>query len=181
MQRATRPAGVGRRGALAAVGLAVAGVAALGMTADPAVAHDLRPEDPKYKFDRYDAIVNNPKLKVRVVFQWPNIANPIIFSNVSNFLNGFQFSYGVPPDQIQVVVQAYASSNLSMYTHNAIAKYRLGEALGVKDPVTGEFVTRNIWYHSKLPEAAATADRSSPYYGDTSIEGLQRRGVLFSI
>src|SRR5690349_7645289 len=79
MQRANRPAGMGRRGVLAAVGLAAAGVAVLGQSADPAVAHDLRPDDPKYKFDRYEAVVNNPKLKVRVVFQWPNIANPIIF------------------------------------------------------------------------------------------------------
>lgn len=153
MARVVTRAGVSRRGLLAVASAAAAG-AALGQAAETASAHDLRPTDPKYRFEAYEAVVNDPKLKVRAVFQWPNINNAIIFQNVKNFLNGYQFSYGVPADQIQVVVQAYAASNLAMYNHEAIAKYRLGELLGVKD-ADGNFVTRNIWYHSKLSDAGA--------------------------
>jgi len=97
-------------------------------------------------------------------------------------LNGFQFSYDIPPDQIQVVVQAYATANLAMYDDVLWAKYRLGEMFKVQDPMTGQLAVRNAWFASKNPPVdRPPADRADPYYSDLSIEGLQRRGVLFLI
>ncbi len=118
------------------------------------------------------------------MYAWSNIQNPIIYGNIANGLNGFQFSYGVPPDQIQVVVQAYFSANGAMYDDYIWQKYKLGEAFSVKDPTTGAPSTQNLWYKSKISAqdvSPAPKDRSHPYYSDTSIEGLQRRGVLFLI
>jgi hypothetical protein len=144
-------------------------------------AHDLRPNDPTYRFDEYESIVNR-ELTVRQVYEWPNLSNPIIFNNVSNGLNGFQFSYDVAPQQTQVVVQAYSSANLAMYDDGMWSKYRLGEVFNVKDPTTAQSATRNQWYASKNPDVSSPpADRGNPYYSDISIEGLQRRGVLFLI
>ena len=60
-------------------------------------------------------------------------------------LNGFQFSYDIPPDEIQVVVQAYASANAAIYDDFIWEKYRWGEALNVMDPETNRPATRNIW------------------------------------
>jgi len=146
-----------------------------------ASAQDLRPTDPIYHFDEYEAIVNRD-VTIRQVYEWPNIANPIIFGNVSNGLNGFQFAYGLAPQQIQAVVQAYASANLAMYDDSAWSTYRLGEAFNVKDPASSQPATRNQWYPSKNPVASPPpTDRSNAYYSDTSIEGLQRRGVLFLV
>ena len=146
-----------------------------------ASAHDLRPSDPIYHFDDYEAIVNRD-ITIRQVYEWPNLNNPIIFNNVSNGLNGFQFSYDVGPQQIQVVVQAYSSANLAMYDDFAWSTYGFGEVFNIKDPATGQPATRNQWYASKNPELASPpADRSNPYYSDISIQGLQRRGVLFLI
>jgi len=170
-----------RRGALKfAAGLAAA-TAAVGQTTAISSAHDLRPTDSAYAFDDYERIVSRD-VTMRMLYEWPNVTNPIIFNNLSNGLNGFQFSYDLPSNQIQVVVQAYATANLAMYDDVVWANYRLGEVFKVLDPTTGEPAIRNIWFASKIrPADQPPEDRTNPYYSDLSIEGLQRRGVLFLI
>jgi hypothetical protein len=148
-----------------------------------ALAHDLRPGDPGYRFKEYDAIVNRAAL-VKQVYEWPNIANTLIFANIRNSLNGFQFSYDIPPDDIQIVVQAYSSATPATFDDFIWEKYRFGEALGVRDPQTNEAATRNIWFntpvaHTTLTPGTEPTDRNHPFFADTSIEGLQRRRVLF--
>lgn len=173
--------GVTRRHALTAAGAAAAGLAALARWPGVAQAHDLRPADPAYHFDEYERIVNR-EVTIRQLYAWPNLNNPIIYGNISNGLNGFQFSYDIPPEQIHVVVQAYSSTNLAMYDDHLWARYRLGEIFNVKDSATGQPATRNMWFASNNPVLSAPpAERSDPYYADTSIEGLQRRGVLLLI
>jgi len=174
--------GVSRRGLFKTV-WGAAGATTLAGFSGAVEAHDLRPGDPAYRFDKYEAIVNR-KVRIRQLYAWPNIQNPIIYPNISNGLNGFQFSYNIPADQIQVVVQAYSSANGAMYDDHIWEKYKLGEALGVKDPSTGAPATRNLWYKSKITDQEVSSppkERNHPYYSDTSIEGLQRRGVLFLI
>jgi hypothetical protein len=172
---------VSRRAALKVAAGIAAGSAALVQTGGTVWAHDLRPADPVYHFDEYEGIVNRD-VTVRMLYQWPNLTNPIIYNNISNGLNGFQFSYEIPPSQIQVVVQAYATANLAMYDDALWSKYRLGEVFKVQDPTTGEPAVRNQWFASKNPAVAQPPEeRSDPYYSDLSIEGLQRRGVLFLI
>jgi hypothetical protein len=170
-------AGISRRALLQGAGIAAG--ALLGVLPRRAWAHDLKPGDPMYRFADYEGIVNRD-LRVRQVYEWPNINNPIVFGNVRNGVNGFQFSYDIPPSQIQVVVQAYASANAAMYDDYIWEKYSWGERLGVKDPATNEPAKRNIWFKSAVPAVSQPpAERNHPFYNDTSIEGLQRRGVLF--
>jgi hypothetical protein len=160
---------------------AVAAGAAVSQLPRVAHAHDLRPNDPAYRFDEYERIVNR-EVTIRQVYEWPNVNNAIIYNNISNGLNGFQFTYDLPADEVQVVVQAYASANLAMYDDTVWAKYRLGEIFKIQDPGTGEPATRNPWFASKNPAVnKPPAERANPYYSDTSIQGLQRRGVLFLI
>ena len=174
--------GVSRRGLFKTV-WGAAGVTTLARFPGAVEAHDLRPGDPAYQFDKYESIVNR-KVRIRQLYAWPNLHNPILYGNISNGLNGFQFSYNVPADQIQVVVQAYFSANGAMYDDHIWEKYKLGEAFDVKDSTTGAPAARNLWYKSKITEQEVSSlpkERSHPYYSDTSIEGLQRRGVLFLI
>ncbi len=162
-----------------AMSAALAGASALASGARVAVGHDLRPIDPAYRFDEYERIANR-HAAIKQVYQWPNLTNPIVFANIRNGLNGAQFSYGLAPDQVQVIVQAYASANAAMYDDHIWAKYKLGEAFNVKDPETGQSATRNIWWASSTPAPeVAPAGRADPFYADMSIEGLHRRGVLF--
>jgi hypothetical protein len=179
--RSTDTGQLSRRVALKMTAGLAAASATIGGTATIGWAHDLRPNDPAYSFDVYERIVNRD-LTVRMLYEWPMLSNPLIFNNISNGLNGFQFSYDLPPSQMQVVVQAYATANLAMYDDPLWAKYRLGEIFKVQDPSTGEPAIRNVWFASKNPPVdQPPGDRSSPYYSDVSIEGLQRRGVLFLI
>jgi hypothetical protein len=176
--------GLSRRRLFQWTGAAAAATALVGRSAEKSAAHDLKPTDSKYRYDEYEAIVNRRDLTVRQVYEWPNINNPILFSNVRNGLNGFQFSYGIPAESIQVVVQAYGSANGAMYDDYVWETYQIGELLTVTDPETKEPAIRNPWFVSAVEAATVTAvptDRSHAYYADASIEGLQRRGVLFLI
>lgn len=168
-----------RRRLLKVAGTAAAGAAALGQFPRPAHAHDLTPSDPLYHFAQYEAVANRA-VTFRQLYAWPNINNSLIFANASNGLNSFVFSYGVPEGDIQVIVQAYASANLAMYNDMLWQKYSLGQAYAITDPATKQPAVRNIWYHSPNPAPdTRSSDRTNPYYSDTSMEGLQRRGVLF--
>jgi hypothetical protein len=171
-------AGISRRCLLKAAGTAAAG-AALSQFPRAASAHDLTPTDPAFRFAEYEAIVNR-QVQLRQVYEWPNLANSILFANVRNGINAAVFAYGVPEEQMQVVVAAYAAASAATYDDFIWAKYRLGEAMGIKDPATSQPATRNIWYPSANPRPATRPlARTDPYYTDTSMEGLQRRGVLF--
>jgi hypothetical protein len=175
LKERTMPMEVNRRTVLAMLG---------GTIAHQSVgAHDLRPGDPTYRFQEYEDIVNR-SAQVKQVFEWPNIANALIFANVRNSLNGFQFSYDIPPDDIQIVVQAYSSANAALYDNSIWERYRWGEALGVVDPVSNQPATRNMFFNTPVDYTTLTpgrqpTDRNSPFFNDTSIEGLQRRRVLF--
>ena len=82
-----------RRTALRAAGVAAAG-AAVSQLPRAAHAHDLRPNDPAYAFDEYESIVNRD-VTIRQVYEWPNINNPTIYTNISNGLNGTGSSAGI--------------------------------------------------------------------------------------
>jgi intracellular sulfur oxidation DsrE/DsrF family protein len=175
----TRYTVISRRHLLKVAGTAAAGAAALGQFSRAASAHHLEPTEAAFRFNEYEAIVNR-EVRFRQVYEWPNLANSIIFANIRNGINAAVFSYGVPEDQMQVVVAAYAAASAATYDDFIWAKYRLGEAMGIKDPATGQPAARNIWYPSaNLMPATRPSARTDPYYADTSIEGLQRRGVLF--
>lgn len=169
-----------RRSAIKATGAIAAAAAAFTRLGSAAEAHDLTPSDPTYRFDEYKHFVSKDA-KVRQVYQWPNIKNPTIFANVRNGLNGWQFSYDGKPELMRVVVQAYASANAALYDDFIWNKYALGVKLGINDGAAP--ATRNIFYASTSPAPAdePPSDRNAPYYNDLSIEGLQRRDVLFLI
>jgi hypothetical protein len=165
-----------RAGAVAVLGFA-------GLRGADAQAHDLKPNDPDYRFDEYESIVNRD-LDFRLVFEWSNLYNNLLPSNLNNGLNAIQFSYAIAPEKSQVVVQAYASANYAMYDDYIWQKYSLGAALNIKDPKSGEPAVRNPWYASSISVdelGQALSDRHHPYYADSSFQGAQRRGTLFLI
>jgi len=179
----SRHAGLGRRTAFKMAGAmlaAVTGAFSAVRTATPATASQLQPNGPLYHFDQYEAIVNR-SLTFRQVFEWPSLENRELWGNAVNALNSFQFAYGAPADQIQIVVQAYAGSTAATFDDFIWNKYTLGQALQLTD-TQGNPATVNPFLHSRIPAAQVTTpptDQSDPYYFDYSIEGLQRRGVLF--
>jgi hypothetical protein len=125
----------------------------------------------------------------RVVFQSPHIEASVragdhlehlLLAQASNWLNGFQFSYNVRPEDLHLVSATYASANLLTYNDTVWQKYRLGEKYGVVDPKTGQPAVSNPFWPSRNGPAASTdPDNPKSRYRDNGIEALQRRGVLF--
>jgi hypothetical protein len=173
-----------RRAAIRSLGVAAGLAGGFLPRGSVAWGHDLKPSDPAFRFAEYEAIVSRSDLKIRQVYEWPNINNAPIYANIRNGLNGFQFSYEIPPDLVQVVVLTYAFTTPITYDDFIWDKYRFGESTGIRDPLTGEPARRNIWYSSRVPYQDLQGghlpqSRSHPFYSDVSIEGLQRRRVLF--
>ena len=105
--------------------------------------------------------------------------HPAVFNNVKNALNGLQFGYGYAPGRIATVFAPHGPSSAYTYSDDVWQRYRIGEALGIKDS-NGKPIESNIWL--RPPSAFEnTADPNDPQgmYQDTSIATLQSRGVVF--
>jgi hypothetical protein len=176
---AARGSALSRRAALrgaAAVGAAVAtGLGAAGRT-PTAGAHNLQPAE----FEAaYEQAVGRSALHYQV-YQFPNIQNPIIWSNIRNGLNGSQFSFGEPAGSLAVVVQCYATGNLATYNDAMWDKYQFGALFNVRDPSTGESATRNLFYPRTTTGGTDLApEDAQSLYNDTGMAGLMERGVVF--
>ncbi len=123
------------------------------------------------------------------VFQSPHVEasvvagenlNHLVLVQLRNWLNGFQFSYGMAPEELHTIVALYASANLLTYNDAVWEKYKFGEKYEVTDPATGKPTVRNVFWPSRFgldaPKDPAAKDNT---YLDTGIEALQQRGTLF--
>jgi hypothetical protein len=103
----------------------------------------------------------------------------LLLAQASNWLNGFQFSYSVRPEDLHLVSATYASANLLTYDDTVWQKYRLGDVRR-RGPKTGQPAVRNPFWASRHGSGASTdPDHPKSTYQDSGIEALQRRGVLF--
>jgi len=151
-----------------------------------ASAHNLPPG--QFGAPAYDKALGRNE-GYRAVFQSPNIESSTLIENqlehllplqVKNWLNAFQFSYKVRPDELHVVVATYASANLLTYGDVLWKQYRLGEKYNVIDPTTGAPAVRNLFWPSRVAAGGSTdPDNPKGVYHDAGIEALQKRGVMF--
>jgi intracellular sulfur oxidation DsrE/DsrF family protein len=125
----------------------------------------------------FDALLKHPA-QVKQVYDIRPIGDGKFLNNVKNSLNGFQFGFGVPQDQIKVVCAMHGPSNMLNFDDDLWEKYRLGEWLQVNDPKTGKPATRNIYFRKHLSTSPDPNNEVSRFQ-DTSIETLQGRGVSF--
>ena len=179
MTRGNRGSDISRRallGGAAAAGAAVAAGVMASSQAPAAQAHNM----PLGQFrERYEAAVGRDALH-RQLYQFPNINNDILWSNIRNGLNGSEFSYGEPAGSLLVVVQGYAAGNIATYDDSIWEKYQLGAKHNVKDPRTGQPATRNVFY-PRTTTGGADLPPGDPQslYNDTGMAGLMERGVVF--
>lgn len=119
--------------------------------------------------------------RYRQVYDVAKINNGVFLNNIKNSLNGFQFSFGAKPEEINLVAALHGAANLLNFDDAMWAKYRLGEFADVKDPKTGEPATRNLYFPSTAVKSNHDPEDERSIYQDKSIQGLQARGIHFLI
>lgn len=125
----------------------------------------------------FEKLVRLPA-RAKQVYDIRGIDDGKFLNNVKNSLNGLHFGFGIPDDQIKVVVAMHGPSNMLNFDDAMWQKYRLGEFVDVNDPATGKPATRNIFYSAKSNASDGLQDESSKWQ-DRSLQALQRRGVQF--
>lgn len=185
-ERSVSRRGVLKLGAIATAALGATTVAT-SLDAPPQVAAHNLPQG-EFGSPLYDAAINADG-GVKGVFQSPNIEaaapagktlNHLILIQLKNWLNAFQFSYQLKPDDLHTVVATYASANLLTYTDTVWERYKLGEKYNVVDPATGAPSIRNPFWASRFDSAnTGNPDDAQSFYQDTGIEALQKRGTVF--
>jgi hypothetical protein len=166
------------------VSRAAAGLAALGVAGEN--AHQARAQlvwkGEQWKLGDFHKLAASPA-SVKQVVNASAINDGTVLNSIKNSLNGLQFGFGVPKQEIKIVAALHGSANMINYDDFIWNKYRIGEWLNITDPSTGKPTVRNVFYPAKYPlDAAAFAkdpsDRDSVYQ-DTAVETLQARNVQF--
>ncbi len=162
---------------------AAAGVAGAGVLTGPRVAQaQLVYTTSDWKVAEFDKLVRHPAT-VKQIYNVIHIEDGLFLGALRNSLNGLHFGFGVPTQRIMVAAGLHGPANLLNFDDAIWSKYKIGEWLKVNDPATGAPATRNPFYASKagpdLKYASGDPDDHGSLYQDTSIQGLQNRGVKF--
>jgi intracellular sulfur oxidation DsrE/DsrF family protein len=130
----------------------------------------------QFDMEAFDAVVGRPA-KIRQVFEQVAF-KPGMWNNVKNSFNGLQFGYGHAADEITIAVAGHGPSSAFVYTDYIWQKYKIGDYFSAKD-AQGNTISSNIWLKAKAPfDTSADPDNDTGMYQDTSIETLQKRGVI---
>ncbi len=171
---------ISRRSFVATAAAGVAVVGAMGGSIPSAQAQRVETKS-EWDLAAFNKLANHPA-RVKQVFD-TGTAGGSIFLHAVNSLNGLEYGFGIPKDQIQIVISLRGPANLMNFGDYIWKKYQIGAKLHIKDPKTGKPAERNIFYPSRAGAKMiyASNDIESPHsiYNDSSIQALQHRGVRF--
>jgi intracellular sulfur oxidation DsrE/DsrF family protein len=135
-----------------------------------------------WKIAEFNHLLKAPA-RVKQVYDEIQIGGGKFLNNVKNSLNGLHFGFSIPADQIKIVAALHGPANMLNFDDYVWKTYHIGEWLKVNDPKTGKPASRNPFYPSKagpgLRYASKDPNSEDSLYQDSSIEGLQARGVQF--
>jgi hypothetical protein len=104
---------------------------------------------------------------------------PQVLSNIKNSLNGLTFGFGYNASEVTVAFCPHGPAATLNYSDYLWDKYKLGDFLSAKD-AQGAPVTSNVFLKAKASaDTNASPDDPNGMYQDSSIEMLQKRGVVF--
>jgi hypothetical protein len=163
------------------VGHAAIGLATFGAMSRPASAQ-LVYSSKDWDVAEFDRLVKHTA-RVKQVFDEVQIGGGRFLNNIKNSLNGLQFGFNIPADQIKIVSAMHGPANMLNFDDYVWKQYRIGEWLKVDDPLTGQPAVRNPFLVRKTKAEAHgssedPSDENSSFQ-DTSIQALQARGVQF--
>jgi hypothetical protein len=164
-----------RRSFVETAGFGLAALGALSNSAEASAQLVYRKND--WKQAGFNELLQS-KAKVKQVYDIRPIGDGKFLNNIKNSLNGLQFGFGVPVEQIKIVSAMHGPSNMLSFDDEVWAKYGLGELTQVTDPLTGAPAVKNIYFPRK-PGKGTDPDDPDSTLQDTSIQALQARGVVF--
>jgi len=162
-------------------GKAAIGLATLGTASAPADAQ-LVYKSTDWNIAEFESLIKH-RARVKQVFDETQIGGGRFLNNIKNSMNGLQFSFNIPADQIKIVSAMHGPANMLSFDDYVWKKYRVGEWLKVDDPKTGQPAVRNPFLVRKsAPDAQRDAQDPSDensFFQDASIQALQDRKVQF--
>ena len=162
------------------VGQAVAGAAILGAAA-PGARAQLVYKSSDWKYAEFHRLLKDAS-RVKQVFDEIQIGDGRFLNNMKNSLNGLQFGFDIPTNQVKMIGALHGPANMLNFNDYVWEKYRIGEWLKINDPKTGQPAVRNFFYPSKSAQprnASEDPNDEASSYQDASIQTLQARGVQF--
>jgi len=122
-----------------------------------------------------DAWLDRLKGKHRQLFDVPDPEGGTMLRHVRNYFDTWRNAFGVAETDVSVVVTLYARTTPLGLQDAMWEKYQLGAALSITDPTTNAPLIRNWFAHPKPGDPVADGEP------ETSMEILQRRGVIFAL
>ncbi len=166
------------------VSSAAAGMTAFGLLSSttPSAESQLVWTSSEWKLAEFNRLVNDPA-RIKQVYDVVQIGDGKFLNNVKNSLNGLQFGFAVPKQQIKIAVAMHGPTNMLNFDDYVWKKYQIGQWLNVNDPATGQPAEKNLFYSAaKLPTgqtASTDPDNEHSIYQAKSMQALQARGVQF--
>jgi hypothetical protein len=162
-------------------GKAAIGLATFGAVTAPANAQ-LVYKSTDWNVADFDRLIKN-RARVKQVFDETQIGGGRFLNNIKNSLNGLQFSFNIPADQIKIVSAMHGPANMLNFDDYVWTKYRIGEWLKVDDPKTGQPAVHNPFLVRKsspdVQHGSQDPSDESSFFQDASIQVLQARKVQF--
>jgi hypothetical protein len=122
-----------------------------------------------------DAWLDRLKGKHRQLFDVPEPEGGTVLRHVRNYFDAWRNAFGVGERDVSVVVTLYARTTPLGLQDAMWEKYQLGAALSITDPTTNAPLIRNWFAHPRPGDPVADGEP------ETSMETLQRRGVIFAL
>ena len=142
-------------------------LAALGLL--PALPGDAMAQAPSPA----DSWLDGMKGRHRLLFDVPEPDGGTGLRHVHAYLDTWREAYGVGEHEVNVAFALYGHTTPWGLTDAMWEKYKLGAAIGITDSTTNAPLIRNWFAH---PRAGDPVGDGTP---DSSMESLQRRGVVF--
>lgn len=167
------------RGTFIASSASLAALASPSVAAAQAVPGGTHFVERKADFDgaAFAAAVDKPA-DIRVVVEavsW----HPPVFANIKNALNGLEYGFGYAANRVSIVFAPHGASSAFTYSDYVWNKYKIGDFFKLKDDKGDPIASNTFLAPAKPPSASSDPDDAASRYQDTSIESLQKRGVVF--
>lgn len=125
---------------------------------------------------RFAELVGRPA-QIRQLYEAVSF-QPGVLGSVKNSFNGLQFGFGYRAEAIAIVLAGHGPSAGYGYSDYIWRRYRIGEFSKIAD-LNGRPALANAYLPARATyDTSADPDDSAGMYQDTSVQMLQRRGLI---